>query len=161
VLNDEDKAEILALFPDRNHILDADTPNARPNISSLMNDDNFRYDCARYTENLSLGRHDPEWLEEAYDAHEMRKAGEYDDYLAQSFEESWGIPLPDDLKPKRDKKLDENHAEDSEVENEQPDADVKPSEPSKSNENNEEMEAEIIVSLPKGNTSHDDDSGGG
>jgi hypothetical protein len=68
---------------------------------SLMNDDNFRHDCARYTEHISEGRHDPEWLVEAWAAHERRRVGDFDDYLAQKFEEDWDVKLPEHLNPKR------------------------------------------------------------
>ncbi|KAL6875459.1 Asx homology domain-containing protein [Trichoderma longibrachiatum] len=93
-LDQADRAEILALFPDRDHILDADTQDARPNLASLMNDDSFRYDCAAYTENIAQGRHDPEWLASAWSAHERRKAGDFDEFLVEKLEEDWGVEIP-------------------------------------------------------------------
>lgn len=101
VLDAADRAEILSLFPDGEHVLDAGTPSARPDILSLRNDDTFRYDCAAYTENIAEGRFDPGWLECAWSAHERRKIGDFDEYLAEKFEEDWGVELPEEYKPKR------------------------------------------------------------
>lgn len=101
-LDQDDKAEILALFPDKGHILDAGTEDARPNFASLMNDDSFRYDCAAYTENIAEGRHDPEWLAEAWSAHERRKAGDFDKYLMDKLEEEWGVEIPEEMRIRRD-----------------------------------------------------------
>ncbi|CAH0058918.1 unnamed protein product [Clonostachys solani] len=101
ILDATDKAEILALFPDKEHILDPDSENARPNLMSLMNDDTFRHDCATYTENIALGRFDPEWLASAWSAHERRKLGDFDEHLADKFEAEWQVQLPQDFKPKR------------------------------------------------------------
>lgn len=87
---------MLAKFPDETHILDVDTPNARPNPVSLRNDDNFRYDCARYCENIELGRHDEEWLRQAWEAHEKHKRGDFDAFLRGQFEEDWDTELPEE-----------------------------------------------------------------
>ncbi|KAF7548732.1 hypothetical protein G7046_g8573 [Stylonectria norvegica] len=100
ILEEEDRAEILSLFPDDQHILAAGTQDARPDFVSLMNDDSFRHDCAAYTENIAQGRHDPDWLAEAWAAHERRKAGDFDDFLETRFKEEWGQELPE--KPKSD-----------------------------------------------------------
>lgn len=101
VLSPDEKQEILALFPTDEHILNPKTEAAEPNIASLMNDDNFRHDCARYVENIESGKHDPEWLEQAWTAHERRRAGDFDDYLAQKFEDDWDVEVPEHLKPQR------------------------------------------------------------
>ncbi|OAR01491.1 hypothetical protein LLEC1_03091 [Akanthomyces lecanii] len=93
-LDADDHAEILALFPDQRHILTADDGTARPNMESLLNDDSFRYDCAAYTESLVQGRHDPEWLAQAWAAHERRKAGDFKDFLRAKFERDWEVTLP-------------------------------------------------------------------
>ena len=95
VLTQEEKQEVLALFPDDTHILDAGTANARPNPVSLRNDDNFRHDCARYCENIELGRHDEEWLSQAWTAHEKHKRGDFDAFLRDQFKEDWDTELPD------------------------------------------------------------------
>lgn len=101
VLSVDEKREILALFPTDEHILNPKTEAAEPNIASLMNDDNFRHDCARYVENIESGKHDPEWLEQAWAAHERRRAGDFDDYLAQKFEDDWDVEVPEHLRPRR------------------------------------------------------------
>ena len=98
-LTPAEKAEVLALFPDTKHVLNPGTPEACPNVASLLNDDNFRHDCARYVEDLQSGLHDLEWMEQAWEAHEMRRAGVFDEYLAQNFEATWEVELPEALKP--------------------------------------------------------------
>ncbi|KAF4984236.1 hypothetical protein FZEAL_524 [Fusarium zealandicum] len=104
ILDLEEKQEILALFPDTQHILSSDTDDARPDFSSLMNDDSFRYDCAAYTDNIAQGRHDPDWLASAWGAHERRKGGDFDEYLDNKFRDEWDVELPSELKtvPRRD-----------------------------------------------------------
>ena len=101
VLTKEERAEILALFPDETHVLNAGTESARPNIESLQNDDNFRRDCARYRENIELGRHDEEWLNQAWAAHEKHKRGDFGEHLEQQFEEDWEIEIPEEHRLKR------------------------------------------------------------
>jgi len=46
---------------------------------------------------LAQGRHDPQWLRDAWRAHERRKAGDFDDFLISKFEEDWG-PLPEHMR---------------------------------------------------------------
>lgn len=91
------------------HTLDAETDEARPNFETLMNDDSFRYDCAAYVDNLARGRHDPQWLRDAWCAHESRKRGEFDWFLGDKFEEDWGVDIPDDMRVKmeEEQKVDE------------------------------------------------------
>lgn len=93
-LDAEEQKEILALCPDPRHIVTEADGAARPNMESLMNDDSFRYDCAAYTENLVQGRHDPEWLAQAWAAHERRKAGDFKDFLRTKFEKDWEVEIP-------------------------------------------------------------------
>ncbi|KAF4453805.1 hypothetical protein F53441_3583 [Fusarium austroafricanum] len=101
ILGKEEKAEILALFPDSQHVLRAGTEQACPDFASLMNDDSFRHDCAAYTENIAQGRHDPEWLAQAWAAHERRKMGDFDEFLDSRFKDEWEVELPPELKTKR------------------------------------------------------------
>lgn len=75
-------------------IIDAGTPSARPDMALLASDDNFRHDCALFTENLRDGKHDPQWLAEAWAAHDQRHAGDFDEYLRAKFEKDWGEPMP-------------------------------------------------------------------
>ncbi|KAF9881133.1 proline-rich early nodulin [Colletotrichum karsti] len=94
VLSPTDRAEIMTLFPDGTKILDEGTDNARPDFEALLNDDNFRHDCATYTDNIARGKHDPEWLEQAWAARDRRRIGDFDEYLAQKFEDEWSCKLP-------------------------------------------------------------------
>ena len=94
VLPPEARAKILAKLPSQEHILDAGTENARPNIASLMNDNNFRHDCARYTENIGAGRHDPEWLRQAWIAQKKHMRGDFDEVEREDFKSQWGVELP-------------------------------------------------------------------
>ncbi|KAG7118870.1 hypothetical protein HYQ45_015454 [Verticillium longisporum] len=98
ILTADERAEIIMLLPAGTPILDAGTPEARPDMASLASDDSFRHDCAMYAENLGDGKHDPQWLEEAWAAHDERAAGEYEEYLEHHFEEEWGVKLPDEMK---------------------------------------------------------------
>ncbi|KAK3327565.1 Asx homology domain-containing protein [Cercophora scortea] len=94
LLTPEEKADILSKFPDDRHILNAGTPESCPNRESLRNDDNFRHDCARYCENIAQGRHDEEWLEQAWVAHQRHVRGDFDEHLQKRFEEDWGVKPP-------------------------------------------------------------------
>lgn len=93
-LEPEDREQILALFPDQRHIRAGEDGAPQPNMESLMNDDSFRYDCAAYTESLAQGRHDPDWLAQAWAAHERRKAGDFDEFLRSKFENDWDVKIP-------------------------------------------------------------------
>ncbi|KAL0779661.1 hypothetical protein CaCOL14_004145 [Colletotrichum acutatum] len=101
ILTNEERAEIVNLFPADTHILDAGTDEARPDFDALRNNNNFRHDCATYADNISQGRHDPEWLEQAWGARERRRAGDFDDYVTQKFEDEWSCKLPEGFKPNR------------------------------------------------------------
>lgn len=100
-LDKEERDAILSLFPDDQHILAAGTDEAQPDFVSLMNDDSFRHDCAAYVENIAQGRHDVEWLESAWSAHQRRKIGDFDEHLEKKFEEEWGVDVPAEMKPAR------------------------------------------------------------
>ncbi|KAM0285170.1 hypothetical protein ACHAQH_001599 [Verticillium albo-atrum] len=108
VLTQAERTEIIALLPAGTPILDAGTPEARPDMVSLASDDSFRHDCAMYAENLGDGKHDPQWLEDAWSAHDERAAGEYEEYLEQHFEEEWGVELPVEMKRSLDVPRDES-----------------------------------------------------
>ncbi|KAI0437688.1 Asx homology domain-containing protein [Xylaria telfairii] len=94
ILTREEREKILAKFPDDTEILDTGTPNARPDIAALRNNNNFRNDVARYQEGLSKGFHDPEWIQQAQAAHRSRELGFYDEFMATDFEEKWDMPMP-------------------------------------------------------------------
>ena len=93
VLDPAERTLILSRFPDETHVLGSGTNDARPDLVSLLNDNNFRHDCARYAEGISNGWHDEQWLWEAWEAHEKRAAGEFDGVLERAFEEDWGVKL--------------------------------------------------------------------
>lgn len=100
-LDKDERDAILSLFPDDQHILAAGTDQAQPDFVSLMNDDSFRHDCAAYVENIAQGRHDVEWLESAWSAHQRRKIGDFDEHLESKFQEDWGVDVPAEMKPAR------------------------------------------------------------
>ncbi|EGZ67527.1 hypothetical protein NEUTE2DRAFT_142356, partial [Neurospora tetrasperma FGSC 2509] len=104
VLTPDERKDILAKFPDDSHILDPGTEIARPDLVSLRNNDHFRYDCARYLENIERGRHDEQWLQEAWVAHEKHKRGDYDDFLIKEFENDWATKIPEELLQKTSRK---------------------------------------------------------
>ncbi|KYK61643.1 hypothetical protein DCS_02786 [Drechmeria coniospora] len=99
-LSSEEQAEMLALFPDGKHIIEADG-RRRPNFDSLLSDDSFRKGCADFAANISDGRHDDAWLEDAWKAHVRRKRGSFDHHLDATFEKEWNVRLPVDLKARR------------------------------------------------------------
>lgn len=104
---------MLAKFPDEDHILSPGTDDARPDIQSLRNNDNFRHDCARYSENISEGRHDEEWLQQAWVAHEKHRRGDFDDYLEQKFVEDWSTEIPEEYRVRRARQSIDSAASDS------------------------------------------------
>ena len=94
VLAPADRAAVLAVLPPG-----AGAGAQRPDAASLRNDDAFRNDCVRYADGLADGLHDPEWLLQAFAAHELRAAGEFDDFLRRRFEDNWELPLPLAMQP--------------------------------------------------------------
>lgn len=97
LLNPEERKQVLAKFPDQREILgggSSGSEEARPNVAALKNNNNFRHDITRYQDNLAKGKHDPEWIRQAQDAHRKRELGMYEEYLAARFEEDWGIKMP-------------------------------------------------------------------
>lgn len=79
--------------------MNPNTPEARPNVMSLQNDDNFRHDTEEYVSNLKAGMHDPAWLQDAWAAHEAREAGQFDEYYIRKLEVDWKTTIPDEMKP--------------------------------------------------------------
>jgi hypothetical protein len=74
--------------------IDHSPERTRPNLDYLRSDDSFRFDCARYAENIEAGCHDPDWLAESWTAHERRKRGDFKEYLASKLERDWDVELP-------------------------------------------------------------------
>ncbi|KAK5631174.1 hypothetical protein RRF57_006889 [Xylaria bambusicola] len=94
ILTGKEKEQILSKFPNHSMILDPNTPQVRPNVSALLNNNNFRNDVAQYQEGLGKGCHDPDWIRSAQAAHSARVAGLYDDFVAADFEDKWNMPIP-------------------------------------------------------------------
>ncbi|KAL8338025.1 hypothetical protein RB598_006756 [Gaeumannomyces tritici] len=84
------RARLLAVMPAR-FVKDG---GARPDALALSNSDDFRHDCARYVGNIGGGRHDPEWIRQAREAHDRRAAGDFDDYLRAKFKEDFEVDPP-------------------------------------------------------------------
>lgn len=99
MLSAEDKKEILSFFPADVHILDPNTPNARPNVTSLSSNDTFRHDAEEYVSNISKGMHDPEWLRQAWIAHQRRATGEFDEFYIRKVEVDWDTNIPYEHRP--------------------------------------------------------------
>lgn len=99
VLSADDKQEILSFFPADVHILEPNTPNARPNVTSLSSNDTFRHDAEEYVSNISKGMHDPEWLRQAWVAHQRRATGEFDEFYIRKVEVDWNTDIPYEHRP--------------------------------------------------------------
>lgn len=109
------------MFPDEKHILEAGTENARPDVLSLQNDDNFRHDTEDYVSNLSKDMHHPIWLQDAWAAHGSRAAGNYDQFYIRRLEVEWKTTIPDDMKPESLRSSLKDKNEDSSVVRQPPD----------------------------------------
>lgn len=86
-------------MPSDVHILNANTPDARPNINSLLNNNTFRHDAEDYVSDMGKGMHDPAWLKDAWAAHERRAAGDFDEFYLRKIEVDWGADIPDEHRP--------------------------------------------------------------
>ncbi|KAJ4389369.1 hypothetical protein N0V93_006836 [Gnomoniopsis smithogilvyi] len=99
VLSADDKREILSFFPADGHILDPNTPDARPNVTSLSSNDTFRHDAEEYVSNIGKGMHDLEWLRQAWVAHQRRAMGDFDEFYIRKVEVDWSTDIPDEHRP--------------------------------------------------------------
>jgi len=88
------------LLPEHTHTLTPGTKQPRPNVESLRNNDTFRFDSARYCESIAAGKHDPDWLQCAWTAHEKRNRGDFDSYRVKEFEKSWSTRISPEYHPK-------------------------------------------------------------
>ncbi|KAI6377566.1 hypothetical protein MCOR25_002548 [Pyricularia grisea] len=93
-LSPAQQQSLIPLFPP-GFVLDEGTPQARPNTQAMLNSDDFRHDCAQYLTNIRLGRHEPEWILQAQEAHLKRKNGDFDDFLRKKFRDDWGAEPPE------------------------------------------------------------------
>ncbi|KAJ3574004.1 hypothetical protein NPX13_g4510 [Xylaria arbuscula] len=98
ILSKKEKEQVISKFPARSVILDRNASRVwevHPDVTALLNNNNFRNDVARYQEGLKKGCHEPDWILGAQAAHKARSAGVYDEFLAADFEERWGMPMPE------------------------------------------------------------------
>ncbi|ELQ39189.1 hypothetical protein M0657_000303 [Pyricularia oryzae] len=93
-LSPAQQQSLIPLFPP-GFVLGKGTPHARPNTQAMLNSDDFRHDCAQYLTNIRLGRHEPEWILQAQEAHLKRKNGDFDDFLRKKFRDDWGAEPPE------------------------------------------------------------------
>ncbi|KAK4168951.1 Asx homology domain-containing protein [Cladorrhinum sp. PSN259] len=115
ILTPEAKKRILEKLPNNKHIMDLDTDDARPNATTLRNDNNFSHDCARYIEKLEWGHHDPEWLRQAWIAHKKHIRGDFDKFQEEKFKEEWDTELPTENQPAEGSIQSTEGAQDSEA----------------------------------------------
>ncbi|KAL5604093.1 hypothetical protein BROUX41_002082 [Berkeleyomyces rouxiae] len=86
--------KILSLFPGGDRYLTIQPDGSkRPCAAALRSNNTFRYDVARYQENIHLGRHNPLWLEDAWAAHRRRIEGYYDKALEDKVNLDWGVDV--------------------------------------------------------------------
>lgn len=100
VLSNEEQQQVLGLLPGHTHVLAPGTEQPRPDVNSLRNSDTFRFDSARYCENIEAGKHDPDWLQSAWVAHEKRNRGDFDEYQVKQFEKTWAVKISPEHHPK-------------------------------------------------------------
>lgn len=68
----------------------------RPDLSYLLNRDEFRTDCRRYQEAIEAEQFDEGWLKEAWIAHERRRRGDFRLFLEGKLERDWGVRGPEE-----------------------------------------------------------------
>lgn len=68
-------------------------------MTSLSSNDTFRHDAEEYVSNIAKGMHDPEWLRQAWAAHQRRAMGDYDEFYIRKVEVDWSTDIPDDHRP--------------------------------------------------------------
>lgn len=86
ILSDEEKETVRSLMP-------ADmvyTEDGAPDPQFLRYDNDWRNGLRLFSEDLQNGRYEPEWLEAAQEAAEMRRRGDFDSWKEEQFEEHWG-----------------------------------------------------------------------
>ncbi|KAH8652442.1 hypothetical protein BX600DRAFT_516476 [Xylariales sp. PMI_506] len=95
LITPQQKAEVLALWPDQSEILHAGTERATLDFELLKNNNHLRADAAQYQEDLRAGRHNGQWIAEAMGAHHEREDGDaITAYHVATFSENWGVDRP-------------------------------------------------------------------
>lgn len=81
-------------FPDKKAIINEGTPQARLDFDCIKVNRDLRVNCRQYAEDHRAGRHDPEWLASAEQAHVNRADGLYNDMRADHVHQQFGVPMP-------------------------------------------------------------------
>lgn len=68
-------------------------------MTSLSSNDTFRHDAEEYVSNIAKGMHDPEWLRQAWAAHQRRAMGDFDEFYIRKVEVDWSTDIPDEHRP--------------------------------------------------------------
>ncbi|KAK7967794.1 uncharacterized protein PG986_002071 [Apiospora aurea] len=92
LLSDEDRSQILKLWPDQKAVINAGTPNAVLDFDCIKVNRDLRVNCRQYSEDHAAGRHDPDWLASAERAHVNRAEGLYDEMREDYVERQFGVP---------------------------------------------------------------------
>lgn len=101
-LEDEERREIVGMLglplPEDGGETDGKAKEKlpRPDLSYLLNRDEFRTDCRRYQEAIEAEQFDEEWLKEAWIAHERRRRGDFREFLDGKLERDWGVRVPEE-----------------------------------------------------------------
>lgn len=90
VLTEEERRKLVSMLPNQEHVITDE--NGQPSIDAnfLKYDMDWSHGLSRVKEDIAEGRNDPEWLSQAIDAFEQRKAGAFDQFKEQEYEEFWG-----------------------------------------------------------------------
>jgi hypothetical protein len=91
LLKKEQQEKLLSMFPEHQAmVIEPESSNPRPDSRFLRSNTTWAHYIARAQEDISEGRNDPEWLQQALDAHRDREAGKFDNWKDKEYEEFWG-----------------------------------------------------------------------
>ncbi|KAI9736851.1 MAG: hypothetical protein M1818_005902 [Claussenomyces sp. TS43310] len=88
-LTPDERAEILALMPPQGASQGGEEDKSI-NGEFLKYDQDWSHSVSNYKQDLAEGRNDPEWQAQAIAASQKRRAGQFDAFKEQEFEEFWG-----------------------------------------------------------------------
>jgi len=92
LLDPEERAKLINMLPnDARHVILDDEGRPSINPDFLKNDTNWHHAVSCVKEDIMDGRNDPEWLSQAYSAHEQRESGLFDSWKESELEEFWGL----------------------------------------------------------------------
>jgi hypothetical protein len=89
-LTSEQQEQLLALLPARNIVFDA-FGRRRPSAGFLLSNPDWAHSIGAFQDDLREGRFDPQWVGEAMEAHEQRRAGGFDKHKDNEYESFWGV----------------------------------------------------------------------